>query len=76
MIKKSHQENVFHCPVTITRKMASQLSGIAEGSLANMASKREGPPFFKRGRKVLYDYENFCGWLKESPVLTRDSIPE
>ena len=74
MAKEHRQETIY--PVTISRKTASQISGIAVGTLANMASRREGPPFFRRGRKVIYDYQVFVSWLKEYHMLTHDSIPE
>jgi hypothetical protein len=58
----------------ISPKEAALSYGFSEGTLANMRNRREGPLFYKRGRKVVYFISDFERWLKESPVLTKDAI--
>ncbi len=47
--------------------------GVPKGTLANLRSRREGCRFFKVGRSVYYDLQEFEEWLKSTPVLTTDS---
>jgi len=53
-----------------TPREVATFFGFAEGTLANLRCKRLGCKFYKRGRKVLYDREEFESWVKENPVLT------
>ena len=59
-----------------TPREAADYFGFAEGTLANLRWKRLGCKFYKRGRKILYDRDEFESWVKENPVLTIDSLPE
>ena len=52
----------------------SRMYGVPEGSLANMRYRKAGPKFYKVGRRVLYFFEDFEAWLKQNPVLTKDSL--
>jgi hypothetical protein len=56
-----------------TPQEVSQIFGIPAGTLANLRSKKEGPRFFKRGRRVVYFFADVESWLRQNPVLTRDS---
>ena len=67
-------KNEVRTPITISRKQAAELCGLAVGTLANISSRREGPLYYKRGRAVLYDYQKFVEWVQENPVLTKDSL--
>jgi hypothetical protein len=61
--------------VALTPQQASDISGIAVGTLANWRSRRVGPPYYKlRGRKVLYPYDEFIEWLFRQRILTKDSL--
>ena len=55
-------------------ELISELYDIPLGTLANMRSKREGPRFYKRGRRVIYFLEDVEKWIRKNPVLTKDSI--
>jgi len=55
-----------------TPQEVAQVFGIPAGTLANLRSKREGPRFFKRGRRVVYFFSDVENWLRQSPVLTKD----
>lgn len=57
-----------------TPKQAAEVFGYAEGTLANLRSKRQGCRYYKRNRKVLYDAEEFEMWVTTNPILTLDSI--
>jgi len=54
----------------------SQCYGIPEGTLANWRYKRLGPKYFRIGRKVLYFIEDVEIWIRQNPILTKDSIDE
>lgn len=56
--------------VTITPEQAAERYGICRGSLANMRNKKQGPPYLKVGRKVLYPVKDFEAWLFSNPVKT------
>lgn len=49
---------------------------LSPGSLANLRCKKEGPKYYKVGKKVLYRRSDLETWLGSQPVLTRDSVPE
>ena len=44
------------------------------GTLGNMRSRKEGPRFFKNGKRVVYRPEDVEKWLFGSPVETIDSV--
>lgn len=52
----------------------AQTYGIPEGTLANMRWKKVGPKFYRRGRVVVYFWEDVEAWLRQNPVLTIDSV--
>ena len=52
---------------------ASQVYGFSEGTLANLRCRKQGPRFYKVGRKVLYLVSDFEAWVCQNPVLTADS---
>ena len=58
----------------LTPKQASEIYGLNLGTLANMRYRKEGPKFYKVGRKVLYDVSELEAYLKKDKVLTIDSI--
>ena len=55
---------------------AADIFGFAEGTLANLRSKRQGCKFYKRGRKVLYDADEFERWVRSNPILTMHAVAE
>lgn len=61
---------------TISPKEASVTYGFCEGTLANLRYRKQGPKFYRVGRKVLYLAEDFERWVLSNPVLTKDSLTE
>lgn len=57
-----------------TAREAAVFAKADEGYLANLRSQRRGCRFFKLGRKVLYDKQDFENWVRSTPVLTTDSL--
>jgi hypothetical protein len=55
-----------------TPEKIASMYGIPSGTLANMRYRREGPKFFKCGRRVVYFFDDVENWLRQNPVLTRD----
>jgi len=58
--------------VSVTPEQAAKLYGLNVGSLANMRCRRQGPRFFRVGKKVLYKVEDLERWLFDEPVMTID----
>ena len=52
----------------------SFMYGVPLGTLANMRYRKEGPKYFKTGRRVFYFVEDVENWLRQNPVLTVDAI--
>jgi hypothetical protein len=50
----------------------SQAYGIPEGTLANLRMKKQGPRYFRVGRRVLYLSEDLEAWIKANPVQTNE----
>lgn len=58
----------------VTPKEAAIRYGLSEGTLANWRCHREGPKFYKVGRKkIIYFLEDIEVWVRKNPVLTKDS---
>ena len=57
----------------ITPKQAAAMYGFSFGYLANLRSKRQGPPFYRPGRKILYRVSDFEAWVTANPVKTVES---
>jgi predicted DNA-binding transcriptional regulator AlpA len=53
---------------------AATMYGLNVGTLANLRHARRGPKFFKIGKRVVYFVEDIEAWMRQSPVLTRDSL--
>ena len=61
---------------TASPEVVSATYGVPVGSLANLRYKKQGPRYFKRGRRILYLVEDVEKWLLSNPVQTIDSIKE
>ena len=59
---------------TATPEVVSETYGVPIGSLANLRHKRQGPRYFKRGRRIVYLISDVEEWLLSNPVQTIDSI--
>ena len=53
---------------------AAAMYGLNVGTLANLRYAKQGPKYFKVGKKVVYFVEDVEAWIRQNPVLTRDSI--
>jgi hypothetical protein len=61
--------------VTLTPEQAAEKYSLNIGTLANLRSKKEGPPFLIVGkRKVLYSVADLERWLFSQAVKTKDSL--
>jgi hypothetical protein len=58
--------------VSITPEQAAKLYGLNAGSLANLRSRRQGPRYYKVGKKIVYRVEDLERWLFDEPVMTLD----
>ncbi len=59
-------------PLYFRRQDALKLFGVTPRTLQDLAMKKEGPAFFKRGKVCLYSVEEFEQWATEFPVQTTD----
>ena len=59
--------------VTMSPEQAVERHGLNKGTLANMRSKRIGPPYLRVNRKVLYPVKDFEAWVFANPVKTMES---
>ncbi|MFH0813083.1 MAG: helix-turn-helix domain-containing protein [Pseudomonadota bacterium] len=50
--------------------------GIPKGTLANWRYQKLGPRYYVRGRRIYYFFDDVEGWLRQNPVLTRNSLDE
>ncbi len=62
--------------ITLTSEEIEAIYGVDKGTLANLRCKRQGCPYFKRGKRVYYKKSDWENYLFSSPVLTSDSILE
>jgi hypothetical protein len=65
--------------IYISPKEAHEISGIPEGTLANMRCQKRGPKYYKRPgvsrrKSVFYRRDEFIEWLESEPVLTMDYL--
>ena len=52
----------------LTRKQAAQRTNLTEGTLANYASRRCGPPFVKIGKVLEYDEADLNAWIASRTI--------
>lgn len=56
----------------LTPKGFASRYGFSEGTLGNMRCQKEGPRFYKVGKKILYFVADIEVWIKKNAVLTKD----
>jgi predicted DNA-binding transcriptional regulator AlpA len=66
-MKQEHQKR------TITPREAAEMYGLNLGTLANYRSKKQGPKYYRLGKKVLYLVEDLEHWIMSNPVMTMES---
>jgi hypothetical protein len=57
-------------------QVKSEFPFINPGTLANLRCRKEGPRYFKVGKKVLYRRSDLLAWFEAEPILTRGCVPE
>jgi hypothetical protein len=62
--------------ISFDPRYAEDHYSVDAGHLANLRSRKEGPKFYRRGRRVYYKRDEFERWLFECPVQTKDSVTE
>jgi hypothetical protein len=60
--------------ITLTPEQAGELYGLDTGTLANLRCKKQGPRYFKVGRKILYRKIDLENWLFQRPIMTIDAV--
>ena len=65
-------ENGIKEKALITPKEVSQQFPYSAGTLANWRHNKKGPPYYKRGVKVLYDAREFERWCRANLVRTAE----
>ncbi len=50
----------------LTPSQVSEITGIAEGTLAQWRYKKIGPPWYKLGRHCRYDEAELLMWIQEN----------
>ena len=55
------------------RELAQTFS-LNTGTLANMRTRKIGPPFSKAGKKILYRIQDVEQWLRANTVKTEENI--
>jgi hypothetical protein len=77
----SHQEIIGAYEEAKRRSLSpaavERIYGIPRGSLGNLRWKKEGPKFYKAGkRRILYMADDVEAWIHRRPIETRDSDNE
>jgi hypothetical protein len=57
----------------VTPEQAAAIYGLNLGTLGNIRSRREGPRFYRQGRRIFYRVDDLEAWLFAEPVQTVDS---
>ena len=57
-------------PFFFKRPDSEKLFGISSRTLEDLAMKKRGPIFYRRGKYAIYEVRSFIEWLTENPILT------
>jgi hypothetical protein len=57
----------------LTPELAAQIYDLNLGTLGNLRSKRQGPKFYRQGRRIFYKVDELEAWLFKEPVMTVDA---
>jgi len=57
-------------PLFFKRPDSEKLFGIPPRVLSDLAMKKEGPPYYRRGKYSIYKVSIFIRWLTQNPVKT------
>lgn len=56
----------------VTPAEAATMYGYTVGTLAQLRHRRQGPRFYKIGKKVLYFIDDLESWTRQQPVETNN----
>ena len=57
-------------PLYFKRPDSEKLFGIPPRVLEDLAMKKQGPPYFRRGKYCIYQVDTFEKWVTENPIKT------
>ncbi|MBT5470489.1 MAG: hypothetical protein HOK41_07780 [Nitrospina sp.] len=57
-------------PLYFKRPDSEKIFGIPSRVLEDLAMKKEGPPYFRRGKYSIYKVDTFEKWLTQNPIKT------
>jgi len=60
----------------IDTRAAAEYLGVAVHTLENGRHRGGGPPFYRVGRKVVYDARELDGWLSERRHTSTSAAPQ
>lgn len=61
-------------PEYVDRKAASWITSVPVATLATLKTRGGGPPFIKRGSKVLYKRTDLIAWLEAGRKVPAESM--
>ncbi len=61
-------------PLFFKRPDSEKLFGIPPRVLEDLAMKKIGPSFYRRGKYAIYSVPEFIEWLTENPVKTTNDF--
>jgi hypothetical protein len=61
-------------PLFFKRPDSEKLFGIPPRVLEDLAMKKQGPPYYRRGKYAIYSVPKFIEWLTEIPVKTTNDF--
>ncbi len=61
-------------PLYFKRPDSEKLFGIPPRVLEDLAMKKQGPPYYRRGKYCLYRVDTFESWVTENPVRTTNDV--
>jgi hypothetical protein len=60
----------------VSTKEVAEIYPVCTGTLQNWRVMKQGPRFFRVGRKVLYRLDDLENFFTTTPVLTNDSLSQ
>jgi len=57
-------------PLFFKRPDSEKLFGIPPRVLSDLAMKKKGPPYYRRGKYSVYEVSVFVRWLTKNPMKT------
>jgi len=70
LLKKVLKELPEVRPLYFKRPDSEKWFGIPPRVLEDLAMKKEGPPYYRRGKYSIYEVDTFEKWLTQNPIKT------